>query len=530
MPVGALNPALDPPMPSLSLTRRRLLLGAAGLSLPFSRPAHAGDFLEDARTARSLTLRAPRITLGELLGGVAAATKVALSAAPTLAPEPLVGYVPRRALRETMAALAELFDAQWTTAGEGYRLEPEPGRARKAAEGRETYFRLLQKSLDDQAAEAVRQQRAGAPAPLGSAEQRLRFLLLVWHAFSPADRRRVLQGASVTIPIPEEPARALYPLAVALALKELRPLVGAPLATLDLDDKNDLAFPVVRARVTAMREGSIIGAIHSLDLWRRDPAAAPAAKAEGPEFPAGIGDMGRISGTRDDQILQFGEAAGVPILSRHRAQGGGGPTLLVGGRTLPQVAADLAAACEATVTAGARGFQLLRSLSEPFDPAGRLPDLTEFFKRRPARGAVVPFATLALLSPLTPYQLSVLERSNRCTAEATAARELFTVLRFYQSLSAAQKQELFTGPGLEAASLTHAQLHHFLDEKRMRGNLEIHGPLQDMRGLRFRFSEGAVEDEPAITLAVLRDGKPVEMAVSIALPEVDEEETLTVQR
>jgi len=506
------------------------VLAVAAATPILARGARAGDFLEDARTARSVTIRAPRADLARLLSLVTAASGLMLEAAPALAPEPLVAYVPRRPLRETMVALADLFDGQWTAAGAGYRLDPDPAVGRKAAEARETYLRTLQKPLDDQAAEALRGQKAGTLPPVGSGEQRQQFLFLLWALLSPADRRNVLTGRTVTFAVPEEASRGLYPLALALALKDERPLVGPLLASLDLDDKNDLAFPVLRARATGLRENSVIGAIHSTDLWRRDAPMPPEAKPDGPPLPEGVGDMGRINGTRDDQVLFLGEGAGVPVLSRHRAQGGSGPTVVAGGRTLPEVMADLAGGCDATARAGGRGYQLLRSNSEPFDGAGRLPNLKEFLGRRPARGKVVPFAVLSMLGRLTPYQLSILERSNLCSEEARVARELFTVLCFYESLTPPQRAALFSTEGLPAAGLTHRQLHAFLDEKRMRGNLEVHGPLQDMRAIRFRFTEDLAGEEPGITMVVLRDGRPVEQAVTVALPLVEEEETASVTR
>ncbi|HTE19456.1 MAG TPA: hypothetical protein VK689_13890, partial [Armatimonadota bacterium] len=198
---------------------------------------------------------------------------------------------------------------------------------------------------------------------------------------------------------------------------------------------------------------------------------------------------------------------------------------------LGEVVADLAAGSDALARANARGFQLLRSATGPFDFVGQPPleVVQAYLKGRPAVGAVVPLARLSELAPLSPLQLSVLQRSNWASEEARVARELFAVLRFYRALSPAQRAALYSEAGLDVAGLTHAQLHALLDDKNKRGGFEVHSHLQEIRGLRFRFEEEPGQGEEGLTMRALRDGKTVSETMA-ELPVVAAEEGPVAQR
>jgi hypothetical protein len=144
-------------------------------------------------------------------------------------------------------------------------------------------------------------------------------------------------------------------------------------------------------------------------------------------------------------------------------------------------------------------------------------------------GQPVPFATLLPLTALTPLQLQVLTRSNVASAEASIAKEVFSLLRFYQSLTEPQRKALFSDAGLEVGSLTHPQLHAILDEKAKRGGLDIHDHLQQLRGLKLRFKEELTKEESALLLQAVRDGTVVSSS-SQELPRVEKEEEIAVTR
>jgi hypothetical protein len=153
--------------------------------------------------------------------------------------------------------------------------------------------------------------------------------------------------------------------------------------------------------------------------------------------------------------------------------------------------------------------------------------LQRYLASRPKDGDIVPFVKLAELAPLTPLQLAVLQRSNLASAEAEKARETFAVMRFYQSLTPDQRARLFGESGVSAETLTHAQVHAFLDEKRKRAEFDIHDQLQQLRGLSFRFREVLDKDEDGLVLEALRDGNVV-YAGSQALPRAEKEDRLVV--
>jgi hypothetical protein len=394
-------------------------------------------------------------------------------------------------------------------------------------------MKSFRKQLDDQGTEAAR--RAKTDPIAGGGEQELwhSFAALLWNSLRPADRDRVLSGTTVTIGIPEEAARPIYEVMLAISKKQPGKLTGPLLASFDLDSKTDFTGPVLRARATAMRENSCVGAIGVLELTLpKTPSRAAEAPADDPVLPSDIGDSGRFSGERDEVLVKLARATGIPILSRHRPAPveGNGRSVNAGGRKLSEVMADLATACDATIHASSRGYQLLRSTTEAMDRLG-IPEpavVQAYLTKRPKAGAV-PFATLSELAPLSPLQLNVLSRNHTCGVDAHEAGKMFAVLRFYRSLTPEQRQALFSTQGLSAASLTHEQIHQFLDEKLKRASFDIHDQLQMLRGLSFRFREQVQEQEYVLQLDAYRDGE-VKSHATEALPKIDEDEGPSAQR
>lgn len=518
----------------MTLSRRQTIklgLGALTGAALTARPAAAAPYLEDARTARTVTLRAPRTTLESVLGVLTQAAGVTLEAAPDLRRQSLVGFVPRRPLRETMAALEDLFDATWAVTGAPavYRLTPDPVRKKAWDLAREKQLQEMRKRLDIQAAEAVKKSKTEPLPTLDSARREL-FALLLWNEVPAAAKLQVLRGGTVSHSIPQARAHPIYDLACAIASKENRKLVSPLIATLDLDDRGELGLPAMRARATGMRESSIVGAIQSLEFYK--PGEPPRPKvADGPVLPQAVGKDGTLSGTRDEMAIGLGEEGGVPVLSRQRATGGSGPAFAAGGRPVGQVAADLAVACDCRLVSNSRGFVLLRSNTEHLDAAGHLPEsLSNFLRKRPEPGSYVPLEVLAELAALSPLQVAILQRSNVCTEETITVRELYTVLDFYRSLSPELRQALVSPTGVEASRLSHAQLHALLGDKALRANWEVHSPLQEMKGLAFRVRQVQEDGQPALALACLRNGQETEGTVVVELPKAGEEERPTATR
>src|SRR5205085_6036753 len=117
-----------------------------------------------------------------------------------------------------------------------------------------------------------------------------------------------------------------------------------------------------------------------------------------------------------------------------------------------------------------------------------------YLKARPAKEKRVPFAQEAELAALSPIQIKLLQRSNLCTEDAEFAYETYGLLRFFRLLTPDQRKQLFTADsagnaGLDAATLSHPALHAFPDERTKRGDLNIYGELQEIKGLRIRFAE-----------------------------------------
>ncbi|MGV3719527.1 MAG: hypothetical protein ACO1SX_01345 [Actinomycetota bacterium] len=505
---------------------------AIAVSLAAASGARA-DYIDDSRTAKGVSLAMPRTSLGEVLREISGATGVKVTAAPGLTEEQLVGYVPRRPLRETMRALEELYDGVWTVlpgSPSSYRLDPDPARAKTLAAARAVALKEYRKSADAPAAEAAARIKKGEPLPTS---QQLQWDLLgplLWSHLSSADRDRVLQGQTVTIAIPQAEAGAIHDHIGATATKSRAPLAAPVMATFDMDDKVDTGIPSIRARATAVRENSVVGAISGIEIIKPQAGGKTTeAPPNDPVLPEAVGETGRFNGERDEVMVTLAEACGLPILSRHRVQGGSSRTVVAGGRRMTDVMNDLALAVDATYQPNSRGYHLFRSRTEMIDRAGLPPAavLQHYLATRPAAGEVVPFAKLAELAPLTPLQLAVLQRSNLASAEAEKARETFAVMRFYQSLTPEQRSLLFTESGLSAEKLTHTQVHAFLDEKRKRAEFDIHDQLQQMRGLAFRFREEPEKDEDGLILEAVRDGNIV-VASTQALPRTEKEDRLVV--
>lgn len=510
--------------PLITLALAALLTGAQ---------AARADYGDDSRTAKGAAFGSPRAPLGQCLRLLSDATGVALTAAPSLATEPLVGYVPRRPLRETMQALEELYDGQWVTvpgSPAGYRLDPEPAHAKAAAAARVAAFKEYRKTVDDAAADAARRVKAGEPLPASQDQKSRLFPLLLWALLPPADRDRVLNGQTVTLSIPVAQVAAIHELIIGIATKSQAPPIAPALATYDMDDRTDQGIPVIRARATVLRDNSIVGAIGSIEFIKQPGAPKPPDPPEGdPLLPAGIGDAGRFNGERDEIVVKLAEEAGLPILSRHRVQGGSARTVVGGGKRLSEVMADLSTAIDANYRPTARGFHLFRSRTEVIDRVG-LPTMNvvqRYLEQRPALSQLVPFATLAQLAPLSPFQLAVLQRSNLASDDAVIARQIFAVMRFYESLKPEQQKALFSAQGLAADTLDHRQLHAFLDQKDKRGDLEVHDHLQQIKGLYFRFKEEREKDDGTLLLQVVRDGNVVATS-NQDLPHVSREEVAAV--
>lgn len=453
------------------------------------RAAPANDYLADSRTAAAVRFASPRASLGHCLHAVGAAAGLSLTASPELAEEALTGYVPRRPLRETMQALEELFDAAWAEGAGGYVLKPEPARRASLLATRGALLKKQRAALDAAAGEAAAAVRAGRYAT--NHDLRPVFALALWARLAPAERERVLLGTPVTLSISEGAAAELYRLLLAISMRERTPLTGPLLATFDLEDLADRGTPTIRARATALRTNGVTGAIGTLEFVPAD-RKAPLPPETGPLLPAGIGDNGQIGGTRDEVILKLGQAAELPILSRHRAIGGSAG-VAAAGRPVAAVMADLAAPAEldALYHPTARGYHLFRSATEWIDRA-TLPaagPVQAYLSGRPWEKRIVPFQKLLPLAQLTPVQLAVLERSNLCTNEAHAARELYALMQFHLSLSKAQQEALFSAEGLDASACTHAQLHQLLAGKDKRADWDVEGGLQNPAGLRLRLRE-----------------------------------------
>jgi hypothetical protein len=415
----------------------------------------------------------------------------------------------------------------------GYRLDPEPTRAKAAAAARAQAFKEYRKTVDEAAAEAARRVKAGEPLPASQDQKSRLFPLLLWALLPPADRDKVLNGQTVTITIPIAQVGAIHELIIGIATKSLLPPTAPALATFDLDDRTDAGVPWIRARATVLRENSIVGAIGSIEFVKQPGAPKPPDAPEGdPLLPGGIGDAGRFNGERDEIVVKLAEEAGLPILARHRVQGGSARTVVAGGRHLSEVMADLSIAIDANYRPTARGFHLFRSRTEVIDRVG-LPTsavVEQYLAKRPALSQLVPFATLSLLAPLSPFQLAVLQRSNLASDDAVIARQIFAVMRFYQSLKPEQQKALFSMEGLAADTLDHRQLHAFLDQKDKRGDLEVHDHLQQIKGLYFRFKEEREKEKDGdgtLVLQVVRDGNVVATS-NQDLPHVSREEVVQV--
>jgi hypothetical protein len=518
------------------LTRREAL-AAGALGLLAAAPASvvaapattsgAKPYLEDARTARAARLSVPRSPLREALKALSGVAGFDLAASPTLAEETLVGYVPRRPLRETMQAFETLFEARWVrtpSTGGGYLLTPDPARQRAEAEAYAATLKKIRAGVDAQATALDKLARAGKPLP-NDVSRGEEPALLLWPHLPPADRDRVLRGTPVTITIPVERAGPLNVMMLNFSSREPAPLIEPLIATYDLDDPRTLGIPALRARVTGRREDSMVAGIGMIDLTRYGQPVRPTPLEEAPNsevLPANVGNTGRFVGPRDDVVMSLAEACGVPILSRHRGRSDT-TGVNAGERTLVAVLTDLAATCDAAPILTARGFCLLRDAGAlPDTPLHPLPGpVAEYLKGRPAIGSPVTLERLAPLGALTPGQVSVLSRSNLCDEEALFTNGAHAVVRFRAALTAEQQRALGSEAGLEVTTLTHQQLHALIDARTKRGDFDVfRQQFAQMRGLRLRFREQPERAEDNLTLQGLRDGMVV-VGVTLSLPVVE---------
>lgn len=512
------------------MRRRAFLVGGTGSLLLLGEAARA-DYLEDGRTARAVALKIPRTPLANCLRALSETTVVSLSAAAALAGEHLVGYVPRRPLRETMDALAELFDGTWTSLPgkpSSYRLDPVPEKSKAHGAARKALLAQYVRAIDEKAAEVAKDAQRGKP--LDTSDRLTAFGLLLWSHLSPPDRERVLSGESVTVSIPEPQAgiihRVIQETMTAASNQQPGPVTGPAFATFDLDDRapSDAklqGLPTLRARATGMGANSATGAIGFVSFvgfvkGHRTPV---------PALPQSLSGVVReVSGTRDELVLLIGAASRLPILSRQRGAGGNAWDFPQGERPISEMIVGLAERCDATLTVTARGYQLLRSQTELLDHSCQipLPLVQAYLKDRPAMGKPVPFAHLAQLGSLTPMQLSLLELANLCSEDAQIAGDTYALLRFYQALAPEQRAALFAPAGIEVRTLTHAQLHQLLDQRDKRGEFDLITHLQDFRGLRLRFREKLEGRASTVVLQALRGEETVSQN-EFALPIVREE-------
>lgn len=511
--------------------------------------AQAQDFLEDARTAKAVSVTSPRASLKTCLRVISEATKVTLTASPALAEEQLTGFVPRRPLRETMDALAELYDGVWVTVpgvARGFRLDPDPVKAKAVTAARSGYLAKLRKALDDESAEALKEAKnAGLPGDAESRTRTRKFGMVLWAVLPVAERDKVLRGTPHTLSLPEASAKPVYQMLLTLTEKDDQKLTGPMLITYDLDEKGENMLPQLRARATAMRENSIIGAFGVLDLTTLvglpKPPEMPEVGTDLPPLPTTIGENGRFVGTRDELITKVGVGCNLPLLSRHRALPDSTYGLNAGGRRAPQLVGDLARQCDSTYTLTSRGYYLIQSNSAIIDSLYLPPAnvVEAYLESRPAKDKRVPFAQEADLAALSPIQLKILQRSNLCSEDAEFAYDTYGLLRFFRLLTPEQRKQLFSSgssgmdataaqPGLDAATLSHAALHAFLDERTKRGDLNIYGELQEMKGLRLRFAEYTDKRENTFVAQGLR-GSEIKTTATRELAQVDQEYQVQAQ-
>lgn len=515
------------------LNRRQLLPLFPGLALTGlgTRPAAAADeFLGDARTAKGVTVTLPRTSLREALRVISEATEIPLTAVPAYADQQIIGYIPRRPVREIMGALETLFDGVWVpaTGAGGYRLDLDPVKSKAAIAARDALLKKQRKEWDDASADVAKKIQNGMLVPSGRTQQIQIFANLLWNLAPPAERDKVMAGATVTFSISEAQARPVYELMIALASKPPQPLTGPLVATIDLEDRADTGFPLVRTRATARRQNSILSIITaSLEF----PSMQPVKKEGPPEtvatedytYPNEVGESGRFNGTRDEILIMAARAANAPMLSRHRAYGAsagiGG-----GGRRLGQVVADFALISDAVASTTARGFHLARSRTEMLDSLGLVPEerLQPLLKKLPAEKQPVSLELLSELHSLTPLHLSILQRSNVGLEVISFAREAYALLRFYHALTPEQRTALFSPKGIEATALSHTQLHMMLDQRDKRGDFDVYEHLQELNGLRFRFLRDEGGDMNTLGLQLLR-GDMLISSQTLDLPAVEKE-------
>ncbi len=515
--------------PSLRrFARRELLLVALGAASSRAIAAPA-DHREDPRTLRSLSFRCPRALLGRALEALAAPLGVRLTASPALGRHEIMGYLPPRPLRESMDAIAELFDAEWAAADGGYRLDPSPAPWKQLELDQRAAARRIMGQLDAMAATLAGKLRAGEALRGREADQAA--ALLAWPHIPVPARERALMGEIVTLALPEPAARALLP----QILPQGTPLPAARvLVTLDLDDRSDTCLPSLRTHISAIGPAAAYFNTGRVDYWTLlPPAPKPPAFDQGAgevPFPPGWFKQGAIDGTRDEVIIAVGTAARLPVLARTRSMGGGfGVT--VGGRLPSAVLGDIAGGCAAGLSQTARGYYLIRSQTPAADLTGvPIPAAVAALERYDAarkREGPTAAERLAPLAGIPLLHLSTLERANLCTTEIGFVRENYGLVAFLAGLSQAQLLSLRGPSGLPFDSLKPEQLHALLDERYKVAELELREPLRSLRGLSLGAQQVAGGAE--LTLQ-LRRGAEVIQTVALELPVPEPEEYPLAQR
>lgn len=426
-----------------------------------------------------------------------------------------------------MAALEELFDAQWLARPEGYRLALRPEAAsRQSAAAR----KALESALERTRAKPAEELPPAPPLGRFRSYERPDDTLgrLIFACLTLPQQKSVLAGARVSIAVPEERAAPIYALMLQQAERLDAPRVGPILATADLDMDPATSLPVLRARATAVRASSALGAISIVDIHPQPPAPAHALKPlESVKLPDRVGRNGRLNDTLDMQIVQLGAASGVPILSRQRVSTGLPDSVAAAGRTVSAVAAEIASAAGARGEVTSRGYLLLRSQTEAIDSLGRPEEaiVTAYLKARPEHDQPVQPETLAILARLTPLQLAVLQSMNLCSNEADTAYRIQAVLRFYTGITPSQRAALDGPEGLFFGELDHPALHLLVDARVKRADWDIHPHMHQLEGLAMRFIRARGPDAPLLTLEAARGAKIVN-SVIVELPIVQSEASI----
>ena len=504
-----------------------LLAGAALFAaVTPSRAQSTNGYLEDARTIRGVSLVAPRGALAPAIAELSRVSEVKLTISADLGRQSLVAVVPRRALRETMSALAELYEADWVTlpgsSPAAYELRPRPQAVKQQQQARQ---RLIQRTVRalDQAARAEPKEKVERRDHI----KRSRALALrAWVKLSATDKQQVLTGTQVTMSLPAQKAMDLAEL---LNPGELDPstikITGPLRVDVDLHDLADTASPSLRVRVIAPVATGFIGEQARFDFVRLVEAPQPkrpATDQSEPKLPDTLGEDGYYSGLRDEILMEFGRDAKVPMLSRHRAYGGGAG-FRAGGRRLSAALYDLGRMLDADPELNVRGFALFRSRTAAWDLLGLTPEgpVKQVVAARPKIDEPFALDQVIPLAALTPFQLGVLSRGNIVPEVADYVREAYGPCRFYRALSEDQRLALTSKAGLSLEGLPVELMQFLFEDSAHRGDLRVQRASSKIKGLRMRYDE-VIQDGDLTSLWTVFRANTVVTDTAIPLPLAEE--------